>query len=550
MKKEEFQENFTLAKESYESKNNILYLHYLFKCLKATDFEDKEEIKKINSMRKMAFNRMKLNKLGTIVSYHLYKNSLSFIDEEFGLQYLRFDKEEITEYRERYLFDFENNGQETELYKHLFNEGSFQELEFWIDYSLSFEPDDFYQVKHGMMSLMNMNNFKKALKISESIKFIADIEFLRYLCLLRLNRYKEIYKNVHSTNIDKNIRDVLFLKSIQNLYKNNHGYEREFKEKYIGRIKKHEDKVDYLESSPYISKYLKQKQKKIYHYTNINSIVGIIEKNELWATKVDYLNDYKETDYIFDIISNSELKDELLKNSILNALRRYFSKINSKYEGMSCGKEIDSFIDMQIENEYVKDAYVLSFSTNSDNLVLWGNYSSFKGYNICFEKEKLLSELSNKPFKEESWIILGGKIEYLDCKKKNNIISNLIEEIYSDFNEYNISEEILIKVIIAHIVILGSFIKNELMKSEDEFRILLIYAEEYSEKIPTQSIKIRDNSFVPFCKIKGNITSAMTKITIGPTNNIDTTEKGVNQMLKKYDIENVEVKKSEITLRY
>jgi hypothetical protein len=40
----------------------------------------------------------------------------------------------------------------------------------------------------------------------------------------------------------------------------------------------------------------------IYHYTNQLGLLGIIEKRELWATKIHYLNDATEFSLVFKMI--------------------------------------------------------------------------------------------------------------------------------------------------------------------------------------------------------------------------------------------------------
>lgn len=59
--------------------------------------------------------------------------------------------------------------------------------------------------------------------------------------------------------------------------------------------------------SPFLYAFFNKKDvsnndEKLYHYTSISGLKGILDKEEFWVTKSDFLNDPSETSYIFDII--------------------------------------------------------------------------------------------------------------------------------------------------------------------------------------------------------------------------------------------------------
>jgi hypothetical protein len=45
----------------------------------------------------------------------------------------------------------------------------------------------------------------------------------------------------------------------------------------------------------------------LFHYTGINALKNILEHNELWASKSDFLNDYSEIAYIHKILTRRYL---------------------------------------------------------------------------------------------------------------------------------------------------------------------------------------------------------------------------------------------------
>src|SRR5690606_15447068 len=64
----------------------------------------------------------------------------------------------------------------------------------------------------------------------------------------------------------------------------------------------------------------------IYHYTSVDGLLGIFDKNCLWATDVRFLNDTSETKIFWNLIdaSLSHINDEYIiekSNSIINSIK-------------------------------------------------------------------------------------------------------------------------------------------------------------------------------------------------------------------------------------
>lgn len=71
---------------------------------------------------------------------------------------------------------------------------------------------------------------------------------------------------------------------------------------------------------------------KIYHYTDLNGLKGIIESNSLWATNFRFLNDAAELDHGTEAFENamSYLTDELGEDNI-KLLREEIKKYKVTY---------------------------------------------------------------------------------------------------------------------------------------------------------------------------------------------------------------------------
>lgn len=79
-----------------------------------------------------------------------------------------------------------------------------------------------------------------------------------------------------------------------------------------------------MEDNRYIDDWIKIEQMPydgtLYHYTNLSGLKGIVENDEFWVTKSDFLNDKSEMVYILETI-NDVLKTNFTN---LSTCRRIF----------------------------------------------------------------------------------------------------------------------------------------------------------------------------------------------------------------------------------
>lgn len=138
-------------------------------------------------------------------------------------------------------------------------------------------------------------------------------------------------------------------------------------------ISKAEDKTiinyDFLRKSRItFRKY--QKSKRIYHYTSIIGLEGILSNHKLSFTNIKYLNDKDEIIAGFDSIAKAfDISDDYRKR-IIDA----YSKID-------------------------KQTYVCCFSLDEDSLPMWNYYTkeiNNQGFNIEFDDKKLVESILRK----------------------------------------------------------------------------------------------------------------------------------------------------------
>lgn len=147
----------------------------------------------------------------------------------------------------------------------------------------------------------------------------------------------------------------------------------------------------------------------LYHYTDQNGFMGIVLNQELWASKIQYLNDEKEYRLALDL-ANSHLK-KLIKNSNDRALK---TRLNY-YLGVT--KNIQNI-----------NICVCSLTENGDLLSQWRGYSrTLGGYSVGFNIYAI-----------EPFIRING-FELVKCIYNPEIqkskISEIIDTIVCEFND-------------------------------------------------------------------------------------------------------------------
>lgn len=148
----------------------------------------------------------------------------------------------------------------------------------------------------------------------------------------------------------------------------------------------------------------------LYHYTDQNGFIGIIGNKNLWATKVQYLNDNNEFHLALSIA-----KEQLEK---LHKTKR------SKNELDRIGR-----LNATLKNIKNINMCVCSLSEKGDLLSQWRGYSSgLGGYSIGFKKDILETVALRNNFQLRKCIY--------DKKQQVKIIKDLIIETLSKFSDY------------------------------------------------------------------------------------------------------------------
>ncbi len=298
---------------------------------------------------------------------------------------------------------------------------------------------------------------------------------------------------------------------------------------------------DLLEKIPKIKKVLDtDKNCTIYHYTKPEKLLNILSGGTLRFSNALYLNDKEEIAYSYRLIV--KLIDEIpeLNPDLFEKIKTHFS---NKYKHI-----VDGENDFRNKLEY----FTTSFSTESDNLTLWNNYAkgkNYTGYNIGFDKKKLIDEMT-----ENKYLPVFGSVIY-DKQKQIKIIHAIFKKWNMLFNralKCKKTNEVKLFDILFELIdvlsIVSIFFKNPQFKNEHEYRIVIVNAFGVENSKPTKVVE-KNGLFVPYLEYKFSKES-VTSINIGPTFDENIFYTSTNRMLLNFGYEDKDVCRSKIPLRY
>ncbi|EPY5224013.1 DUF2971 domain-containing protein [Klebsiella quasipneumoniae] len=218
------------------------------------------------------------------------------------------------------------------------------------------------------------------------------------------------------------------------------------------------------------------------HYTTLDSLLGIIEGNAIWASHLRYLND--STELLHGINCVKQSLDKLREESNLDS--RWIDEIE---------KQVNLQITPGMEDIYVTCFYAGIYADGkyrdaSDLLSQWRGYSKPKqGICIVFDSEKLIDFIySAQQFKHEykgeschstSFDVVHGLVNYVSpknhkgAKKIYDIITSELE-MFGSHSEIFLSSELGKSGVIASLLIRTlPFFKDSGFSEENEFRIAI-----------------------------------------------------------------------------
>lgn len=264
---------------------------------------------------------------------------------------------------------------------------------------------------------------------------------------------------------------------------------------------------------------------KIYHYTDLHGLKGILENKCLWATNYAFLNDSQEMHHGINCINNAlnhingEISEELIAS--LKQAVQFFKEVKSQH------------------------AYNISFCLSPDLLSMWRGYGDSQKVCLEFDSDALFGACDSS-----DRVIYNRPVIYTE----ENSTTKALDEIIQFFKRESVMKDVesggfngLFQVItLAHL--LPPFFKVRHFEEEQEYRFV-IYANNKYEDV---KLRVNDKGVTPYIELKMHELSVyggrlpLNSIKIGPGQDTEEIKKGIEFMLNLYDFKNVDVTLSKV----
>lgn len=272
----------------------------------------------------------------------------------------------------------------------------------------------------------------------------------------------------------------------------------------------------------------------LYHYTSVEGIEGIFQKNKLnlrFSTS-KIVNDTTEGKVIVDILKNVALN---LKKSGLIACEYYSAIVNHdyKFKQLFSTKEGYNF-------GVPKSTFIFCLCEDGDSLPMWNYYSkgdNYYGYNIKFNANVLKQCAELQCYDA---IVRLSKVIYNNDEKIKILTNFILKYVGNNYEES-------IKIIECNLGMYQFLFKDKCFEYEKEWRLIVHTNTE--EKRKHYQLDEFKNIFTLGSSIQE--TSCVSGITVGPLNNNKIVKLGLEKYLSdnNYFYLDTNISHSEIPIR-
>ncbi|CED57314.1 putative uncharacterized protein [Aliivibrio wodanis] len=244
----------------------------------------------------------------------------------------------------------------------------------------------------------------------------------------------------------------------------------------------------------------------LYHYTDANGLIGILENKTLWVNDVNYMNDTHEIKHGLKVI-----REEFAKNE----------DDKSKYTV--------KFLDMLLSNIYQIGTFLITSFCKSGNILdMWRGYgSSGQKYSIEFDEGLLLTAMKEQ--------YPNADIGFYDCvygeEETKKLAENICKQWIADEDALTASERgmrVNIPRAIQLIVKPALTMKNYGFENESERRLLALMDNDFID----YNYRSGAYGITPYVKLSFELDNVQS-ITIGPTQNEYGEMKSIFSILRK-----------------
>ncbi len=272
----------------------------------------------------------------------------------------------------------------------------------------------------------------------------------------------------------------------------------------------------------------------LYHYTTPEGLLGILQEDgvKLHFTKFTALNDKMEGKVLqkrFLTICERLYSEKVIEKREVNQLLKYVNFETGKFR---------CFLEGKWQELNFEDTFVCSFSLQQDSLPMWNYYvknGSYQGYNIGFRNPYFCCDVSEDDILAD--ILQVCEVLYSD--KELEVLVRESQDILKKFGEdlTNLLHDL-------HYGVLQH--KESCFAHEQEVR--LIYTANPKKKKQIK-YKVKNGVLVPYIEVE-LLRETVQEITVGPLIEQDLAVKNLREFLEQRGYSDVDIKVSEIPIRY
>jgi len=259
-------------------------------------------------------------------------------------------------------------------------------------------------------------------------------------------------------------------------------------------------------------------QEIIFHYTDINGLIGLISTGCVWATHSSRLNDSSENKLGFKLVANH------VQDNLVNSSKQLLEKVLLRFQST--------------------ETYIACYSTESNLLGQWRNYTGEKvGYSLGFETKYMATIDDRMPPLEQ--------VIYNDNKAKAliDILLSRVDEFLNQQPFGEVEVGYLLGMIEATLSNIACIIKHQKFEEEHEYRH--IYQPENTKLKLKRGFRNGQFGLTPYVEVgfmeKNKL--PLKTITIGPCQSFEQESNALKLLLTQHKYENVEVIESGIPPR-
>lgn len=330
---------------------------------------------------------------------------------------------------------------------------------------------------------------------------------------------------------------------------------------HIGINENHEKKIrERLLQKRFLSYYSNDNIGPRYHYTSPQGLIGILKTRTFFFTDSQFLNDFRER-----ININDELEEYWRWNN-----RKYDKRFVKLLKEINVTRyEDDGFSYLDGDRNEICRYFVLSLSQDGDCLSMWKYYSkaeNYNGYSLGIFSMALVDEWIDRT---TGVAIVSSPIIY-HSEEKQGIIKQTIDELYTIWQSYELSEELdqkIRKEYYSWLSCLALFFKDKCFEDERETRYVAVvpndrlkdlFYEYNGQKYKMYDFRIVNGVLVPYIKMpfngwNGEECWAINSIRVGPSGNAEQKIAGLKQFVQSLDYtfgEECKILSSNVPVRY